>query len=743
MSKRKIVAAGYEDSGDEVESEPADPVFVKKSRPAVSALPRLGVTQPGRAPFQLPASKAPFGRSASQGAHPRAISVSMRSTPSAPETPRIRSKPMSVDGDSSEPEVEGSGIRGGPSASEPKTKKPTLILRTEHLEAPVQSAQVRSVRSLERQVNDLATKLERYQEDLMFQHKYADGKLTQLLEVVALLTPPAVSPIHGPGSDPASPAVQSTLPVADGAAVSNRMPTPELLAIVAKVSSLNPSKSLGQLENAVKGHTREAWYHMLEISAAKEIGPYYEDDLGNPDVFPEPFIDPSTKYCKPFPHWGKSLRDQAIWIPTFVDHFIALISKDGGELSALLRSLSEEDVIALMFHGPWKTAQTAWRTANKTAADIQVMRARQAAYHRAERKALARSEQIKMIPALQGPNWAFLGHPGYMSEEEEVGGTTIVRRPSYRATWVNNIFEAMRAADAQKLKVRPGPTYLPRQISTVDLPIPSLVRGTGNSKSSMRIAAGAISLAWREQHRNDFVKYSHLVDMKVVAKPDILDFLLKNPRLGDTPGADSEAHLMPEKLGQPGELVVHDGSELDGSQPGCSEGGEYDGAYGRQALSDGVTTPDLVPGPDGQEVLPLGGSTASATESQGNVGDFAIDPQLLGASHPETSSESQGVLNTHKPPMSAALHSTGPTLQQAQQPNPQAVAPLVPPAYPPAHPGMPPPPPLALVPGAVAATGSAEMPLAMADPTTSQAPAPKKRGRPRGSKNKPKVPPTN
>ncbi|KAG9084884.1 hypothetical protein FRC06_003848, partial [Ceratobasidium sp. 370] len=186
------------------------------------------------------------------------------------------------------------------------------------------------------------------------------------------MTPPAISPVQGLGSGSVSPISQQPAPVLDGSSVSNRMLMPDLLAIITRVPSLSVAKDLGVCKNAIKDYMCDAWYHMLEISAAKEIRPFYEDEHGNPDVFPEQFIDPVTKYCKPFPHWTKVFQRQGLWVPTYIDHFVSLIPKDGGELAVCLKSFSEEDIVALLFNGPWKTAQSVWCAANKTEVEIQV-----------------------------------------------------------------------------------------------------------------------------------------------------------------------------------------------------------------------------------------------------------------------------------------------------------------------------------------------------------------------------------
>ncbi|KAG9123883.1 hypothetical protein FRC07_013639 [Ceratobasidium sp. 392] len=676
-SKRKMLAAGYKDLGDEHKAVPVDSAAsVKKLRPTTPTLPRLGgstTPQPGRAPFQFPTLKNSFGRSVSLAAHSRATSLSRQSTPSAPETPQTSGEPLSIDNNSSESEHEGPDAERTKQDVSCKTKKPKLTVRT-----------ARGVRLLERQVSVLHTELKEHREASAMSHKENSEKLTKLLEVVALLTPSSASPMTGPGSGTASPVALHTVPLPDGTPVSNPMPSPELLASVAKVASLT-AKSFGAYKNAVTGHARDVWYHMLDIAAAKEIRPYYLDAYGNHDVFPEQFVDPVTKYCMPFPHWGKTFQKQALWVPTYVNHFIGLIPKGDSELSVLLRGLSHEDIVVLLYNGPWKSALAAWRSANvKTEKELEKMQLNQAIYHQAQKKAQVRAEYIKLVPDLQGPEYKFMTHPGYMSDEYEAEGKIVIKRPTHRAPWVNNYFEAVRSAEAQKPKARPGPAPLPQDIRFKNLPLPLLTSGVGNSKTPVRIACSALAYKWREQTRADFLKYSAQADMKVVAKPDISDFLIQNPRLIAEPLHDHEPSA--EKLG---DGMASERDAWNGDEAACSSGGgEYDGAYGRHALSDDLVL-DLGNSQDNPESQ-LDCPTQHATDSQHNAEthNFPLDPQLV------------DVTTSSIPVMSLG-----------------------------AHPPMPPPP----MPDAEAATMGADL---------GEPPAPKRRGRPKGSKNKPKVLPT-
>jgi hypothetical protein len=53
-------------------------------------------------------------------------------------------------------------------------------------------------------------------------------------------------------------------------------------------------------------------------------------------------------------------------------------------------------------------------------------------------KATIRGAYIKTIPALQGSDWDYLSHSGYMSpDESDSEGGLVTLRPEHRAQWVS------------------------------------------------------------------------------------------------------------------------------------------------------------------------------------------------------------------------------------------------------------------------------------------------------------------
>lgn len=124
---------------------------------------------------------------------------------------------------------------------------------------------------------------------------------------------------------------------------------------------------------------------MLGITVASEIRPYFEDEYGEPDTLPAQFADPETKYCRPYPHWKSSLAKQIAWVPTYILRFKSTISHDSTELSAMLRNLTDEQILILLNDGPFKSACAAWRNAKKTESEIEAMRSVARRYQRCDK----------------------------------------------------------------------------------------------------------------------------------------------------------------------------------------------------------------------------------------------------------------------------------------------------------------------------------------------------------------------
>ncbi|KAB5589018.1 hypothetical protein CTheo_7543 [Ceratobasidium theobromae] len=728
MSKRKIVVGGYEDSSDPPEPEVSNQAhLVKKSRPAVASLPRLSTSpHPGKAPFQFPTTGHPSGHGS--GVLNRAGSLRPTSasiTPSAPGTPA--SGQLFVDRNLSEPKYEGPDAKStGKSTPDLKSKElPTLPLHTDQVQATAtKSTQPRLTITMERQFNELSAKLEKYYESSSVQHEQTKEQLKKLFDTVSLLTPPTLSPAHGLGSNPTTLFIQPspTLPAAPAISdpnhtLSNPMPTAELIEIMEKVTTLKAMEfPTNAIDNSVKAHMHMNFYRVLKIKSAKDIGPPYEDEYGNPDTLPARFTDPVTKYCQPCPHW-------------------TTIPNGDSEISTILRGLTDENLASLLYHGPWKSARQAWVNMNKSPEILSAMRARKLEYHKAERKAFTRLGYLREIPGLQSTNWEFLAHSGYMSEEEEVDGVIVVKWPSHRANWVNNLFDAIEVAETKKLEARARfscstTAKLPQKVSTIDLPVPLIRRNAGSGKAVIQIPLCVVSKSWREQHSREYAKISHLIEPRVAIKPNISDFLLQHPKAGNK--------SLFEALEKAGESASPLPATQDGERSLIE--GEYNGVHGAHAQGDNVPPLGLCLVQDNEE-LSMGASQYDPPLVSndaigglcwwdgGNTRNMLIDPQLLDV-------DCQVSPNNHKlqDPVSNPEGSKAP-------PDPAQTA------YPAASTSMPPPPLLEpkaseshinVVPTGGIGNNTGDLPN-----VEQVAPAPKKRGRPKGSKNRPKTVPAN
>jgi hypothetical protein len=96
---------------------------------------------------------------------------------------------------------------------------------------------------------------------------------------------------------------------------------------------------------------------------------------------------------------------------------------------------------------------------------------------------------------------------------------------------VSNLYDAIHVAELEKARARPG--LCPRlplcKVEVIKSPIPSLERGSGSGKVPVRIAACGISRSWCQKYPDEYKKYTHLLNMKEVSKPDISLFLQQHP----------------------------------------------------------------------------------------------------------------------------------------------------------------------------------------------------------------------
>ncbi|KAG8743115.1 hypothetical protein FRC11_014007 [Ceratobasidium sp. 423] len=565
---------------------------------------------------------------------------------------------------------------------------------TQKAHTTTETTQIRSVFSVQRQINELSASVEELRRTNDSQHARTDEKLMHLLETVRKMVPAAdKAPVPASAGSDSSEAGASNTKIG----FTNPKPTPETITLVSKVvteTRLRIGKKKGNTDdNSVKEHARSTFYRMLGIVAAKDVRPYFEDEHGEPDTLPAQFMDPDG-YCQPFPHWRVPLTKQVAWVLTYIERFRLTIPNDDSELSNKLRSLTDEQIIVLLNDGPFKSGQTAWRDMKKSSEELGQMRSQIRRYLRAERKASIRASYFKHIESLQGPEWEYLSHPGFMSPEvSDSEGTLVTERADYRAQWVNNLYDGVRMAEVQRMHNRPGShsRLAPRGATVVKRPIPQLERGTGGNKVTVRIAACSLSKSWRATNADNVRKYAHLLDMKITAKPRTDDFLAQHPLIPDDQLNEDTTH------GQ------EDPDYLEASQGGLGEADD-EGAGEESGLNDGF-------GGLGGNASTQGTIVGSNSTQMGYIADSLIDPQLqdLEATPSNSTQSAKGQRPFTEPEDSAASYLTPESqFTGASQSRYASVY----------HLQMPPPPPLPPhTEHAVSSTGAGAKP------------APKKRGR--------------
>ncbi|QRW01120.1 hypothetical protein RhiLY_00117 [Ceratobasidium sp. AG-Ba] len=497
--------------------------------------------------------------------------------------------------------------------------------------------------------------------------------------------------------------------------------TPEIAAIATKVVSEARSrvgkKKNGPEDNSLKEHARTRFYRMIGINAAKSIPPHYEDEYGEPDTLPLLFTDPETGYCTPKVHWKAVLTKQLAWVPTYLLWFRSTIPNDKSEVSTVLRSLTDEQIIILLHDGPLRTCQTMFRDKKKSEEELVEMRVQSLEYHRRDKASslILQSHNTRSHCS----DWEFLYHPGFMSQDESDGeGGVVTKRPEYRAQWVTNLYEAIRVAQMNKARTQPGISPCPsrRRIEIVKRPISQLERGTGSSRVPVRIALCAISRSWRNVHAAELLKSQHLVNSKANAKPNIDSFLAQHPMPDDGEDADNEGDGIDtgrREFFQPVDAFVDRHDMAQGMNEACGAVGpsddnkSHDG--GLNIASASASEADNL-----EESIGIheGGTGFNlAARYQGN----AIDPELQQSIHANYAKPGG---NSHGSP--SELAATGSITWAAQEllDTPQNCSQMPPPPFPPSH---------NLI---GASDSSVTLNLNTAKP--------KRRGRPPGSKNKPK-----
>ncbi|QRV80056.1 hypothetical protein RhiJN_08071 [Ceratobasidium sp. AG-Ba] len=530
MSKRKTFAGGYPDSDGENSGNELGEAsrFSQRDRVVPYAPPRINdVSTNEPRSFQLPQSSSFRG-----SVEPALAPTYLRVAPA----PQSETLPGLIPGtlDCSNPDVQ--------------RKTSTPVPSLEIHETAQQTSHVRSNVSFERQINMLATGLEDFMTSVDERHQRTDDKLTYLTTIVEKMISERASQSQDftPGSTP-PPAMLLSNP-SEPLVFTNPSPTAELSSIVLKVTSEARSrvgkKKSGPEENGVKDHIRGQFYQMLNISSAKEIRAFFVDEYGVPDTLPSQFADPQTGYIDPCPYWLGTLAKQLAWIPTYLLRVQITIPNNQTDLSKVLRSLTDEQILIYLNDGVYRTCQTTWRDMKKSDKEIETSRSSARQYKRRERRATTRARQIKKIPSLQGPEWTYLSNPGYVSAEESDGeGGLVVKWPDYRPQWEINLYNAIDVAEAKHARAKTGGNScsVQRRIEPIPCPIPQLQRGTGAGKIVIQIPLCSFSKSWQARNVEQLKKSTHLVNMKLVDKPDINTFLAEHPMAMPAPSDEVDS----------------------------------------------------------------------------------------------------------------------------------------------------------------------------------------------------------
>ncbi|QRV82676.1 hypothetical protein RhiJN_10691 [Ceratobasidium sp. AG-Ba] len=582
----------------------------------------------------------------------------------------------------------------------------------------------RSNLALERQINTLSSSQEDYRRSNDEQHQRTDDKLNRILDIILemsqscnlgeSLAPRSASrsltPLDLSGLEPKS-------------YLANPVPTPELIAVISK-------KKGGSDNNSLKEHVRVTWNRMLGIFSAKGVQPYFEDEYGEPDTLPSNITDKTD--CL------------------------------GPNISPLIQVNNTQGPERALKHATYPIRRTNTHPPPQWA----IQNGSNYLARHEEEQGRDRPYASNRTEVPEGPEWEYLSHPGYTSpDESDDDGQLITKRPEYRAQWETNLFEAIRVAEHEKAKSRPGlcPRFPTRRVEMTRRPVPQLERGTGTNKVVVCIALSGISKSWREANPHEFTKYAPLINTKAATKPDIGTFLAKYPMPNPSDSAETIDLDLDDNNGQDTNGVIASPAIQDSSQQEQPCGDSKQGGIARQVGTGDITEVRL----DGQLViaedpaLPDVGATAGPMPP--NQENFPINPQLsLGiprTDSPHTSQSTQldsalqPVLHAPMDVDAGRLFKVGAETSKPADRGMADPAPDVtyPPGYGLGYSDMPPPPPLVaasdLVPIDVEPEDvqpsrkrtrlTAQLDTDLTNPPTVL--QPKKRGRPAGSKNKKKV----
>ncbi|CUA74598.1 hypothetical protein RSOLAG22IIIB_11343 [Rhizoctonia solani] len=753
MTKRKL-ASGYEISSDESSNElkAPPPKKSKQFQPPRLSLSTSNVNKTKTHTFNFP---TPSTNATPSTAQPKAVtdasqsraggSTSMPTPPDRPGVPRAPIPSLSDDEAAVSPTVAKGKNRApapvvleGESSSDEKDQVP-------HTSIPSGSGAGSSRRLLEQHMNEMSTQLQSIDAQAKQNHreiKEEFGTLKQSIEELRVLFITKAVPSNPTDDKPAAQPVS-----ASGKRMTNPRPTKEFSDLVIKVATEYRSR-VGHKETGNARHARKAWDDVTMLNGKPAPHPSFVDSNGNDDYFPKAFADPITGYRQPFPNYDKPMDQQTAWVPTVYERFVSTVPHDNGSVSTMLRGLSDEQILILIHDGPFSTARGNWGKRGKLGnKDEQNSHARRE--KRSERICEARSLRREEVPALMGAEWDWVYHPGMMSRHvSDDEGNITVERNEGRAQWLTNFYEANDLASRRR-SVKPN-------VVLVAPSIPKLRtrRGGKVTKKLLPIGLCGFSKKFRRENSELFESSEDLLNTRLSTPPDISAFLAKYPKV-------DEPELEPNTVGLDGEAgddlrevgAFNTGVEDEGEDADTEEDLE-EREPGQPKKLEEPKEPDEPKELDESQTVRQRGPRPKAVGTA-SLDDHVIDPTL------RSTPPAPGAQAQHPVPVPASPPAPAPALALAPAPNVSRAPSIDPPVMRdswgnPVGTDMPPPPPLQepdklnAAPGGVESEGQSKpkrkytkkkvQPEASANETQGEQEEviPKKRGRPQGSKNKPK-----
>ncbi|KAG8688725.1 hypothetical protein FRC08_011284 [Ceratobasidium sp. 394] len=570
MAKRKVGNYELSDSEDEA---PPDPPPAKKAR-----------TQAVKPAFKMPLNALPPRSTATPRSTAPAITPNRGSLPTPRDTPGttadVRSSP-SLRGDTES--------RDTPVPSERSKGKQRDIQAGPSSLAPVQPKRLSYERELHEvgySISGCVAKLDDQEKEILFLRKSlseTDAKVAELSIQFdrykeAQATRWAEASLSAAAAAPAAPAVAAAADIAldsnerthltvEQAMMPNLgfdprtntlsyAPVSDAKVIADALASYTHRKKDKKpsypAEGKIKKHVRESMFGTLDnVNQASDIKPPYFRPNGTHDLFPAELADPETGHVSAYPDWTKKIGTQVPFVERFLQRFRSSAPQNNTDYSVLARTIREEIIIEILLDGPWKTCVKQWHDMTNNKPDVVATRVRQGRrYKRRMAKAAQRREGRAEVPELAGKEYDALFHEAMMSEEEseEEGSekVLVVKRPTWRSSYVNVYYDASAERTRQQRVAVQGNSFQPlkRKVQLVDIEeIPNPQR----KDEILPIPLFAFSKQWRAKHKALVDAKDPRFDIKLAKPPKIDNFLIKYQPVNNDAEEDQTHQPIPEQ----------------------------------------------------------------------------------------------------------------------------------------------------------------------------------------------------